>query len=226
MDFYEDELSKLGLEEVDYEYDFDLGEFEDGLGDLDDFLGGGNDTTGDDIAKILDEFKEEFSSDVPTVPVSVSVVLAVIYSVVILIGVFGNSVILGAILGKSSMRTARNYFIATLAMSDLMLCVVAMPLTLWDVLRYTIAEITCWVTGFLLSCQAVVLVRYFPLRNGLMQMGKCVAILPANMPQHSASAYGLHSKFWPFSLRQGKGALSHSRHPLRDGNDKLRKNSP
>ena len=33
------------------------------------------------------------------------------------------------------MRTARNYFIVSLAVSDLVLCSVTMPLTLWDILR-------------------------------------------------------------------------------------------
>ena len=40
-----------------------------------------------------------------------------------------------AILSKSIMRTARNYFIVSLAVSDLVLCSVTMPLTLWDILR-------------------------------------------------------------------------------------------
>ncbi len=38
-------------------------------------------------------------------------------------------------MSKTKMRTARNIFIVTLSSSDLVLCLVAMPLTLWDVLR-------------------------------------------------------------------------------------------
>ena len=47
----------------------------------------------------------------------------------------GNLVILYAILSKRGMRTARNYFILCLAVSDLLLCVLTMPLTLWELLR-------------------------------------------------------------------------------------------
>ena len=43
-----------------------------------------------------------------------------------------------AILSKSIMRTARNYFIVSLAVSDLVLCSVTMPLTLWDILRWVL----------------------------------------------------------------------------------------
>jgi hypothetical protein len=53
-----------------------------------------------------------------------------------MVGVGGNFIILYGILSKTVMRTARNYFIVILALSDLVLCVVTMPLTLWDILRY------------------------------------------------------------------------------------------
>ena len=48
-------------------------------------------------------------------------------------GFLGNMLILWAVLGRESMRTARNVFIVTLAISDLMLCLFTMPLTLWEV---------------------------------------------------------------------------------------------
>ena len=44
-------------------------------------------------------------------------------------------IILYAILSKRNMRTPRNYFIVNLAISDLLLCSMTMPLTLWEVLR-------------------------------------------------------------------------------------------
>ncbi len=67
-------------------------------------------------------------------PSTLTVLLALYVSVVV-VGVVGNAIILSAILGKPKMRTARNIFIVTLSASDLVLCVIAMPLTLWDVLR-------------------------------------------------------------------------------------------
>ena len=59
--------------------------------------------------------------------------LVFIYFILIIIGFFGNVLILWAVLGRESMRTARNVFIVTLAISDLVLCLFTMPSTLWEV---------------------------------------------------------------------------------------------
>jgi len=59
--------------------------------------------------------------------------LTLAYSTLIIIGVTGNILVLTAIVRKPEMRTARNVFIANLAVSDLCLCVVTMPLTLIEV---------------------------------------------------------------------------------------------
>ena len=45
-------------------------------------------------------------------------------------GCAGNCLVLATILRSPDMRTARNVFIGNLAVSDLCLCVVTMPLTL------------------------------------------------------------------------------------------------
>lgn len=97
------------------------------------FFSSGNDT-GEGILKVLEDFAENFAEE-ERVSGGVFVVLLALYCVVILIGVTGNVIILSAILSKPKMRTARNIFIVTLSGSDLVLCVIAMPLTLWDVLR-------------------------------------------------------------------------------------------
>ena len=46
------------------------------------------------------------------------------------VGSLGNLLVLATILRSSEMRTARNVLIGNLALSDLCLCVVTMPLTL------------------------------------------------------------------------------------------------
>ena len=58
-----------------------------------------------------------------------------IYTLFIIVGILGNALILWAVLGRESMRTARNVFIGTLATSDLFLCLFTMPSTLWEVIR-------------------------------------------------------------------------------------------
>ncbi|KAK4316317.1 hypothetical protein Pmani_009252 [Petrolisthes manimaculis] len=56
------------------------------------------------------------------------------YSLLILLGATGNSLVVLAVVRKPAMRTARNVFIINLAISDLLLCLVTMPLTLMELL--------------------------------------------------------------------------------------------
>ena len=56
-----------------------------------------------------------------------------LYGFFIILGLLGNCLIMSAVLLRKSMRTARNVFIVTLAISDIFLCIVAMPSTLWEV---------------------------------------------------------------------------------------------
>ncbi|XP_022918568.1 neuropeptide F receptor [Onthophagus taurus] len=61
-------------------------------------------------------------------------VLIILYSILILIGALGNMLVIVSVIRKPSMRTPRNMFIVNLAISDLLLCTVTMPLTLMEVL--------------------------------------------------------------------------------------------
>jgi neuropeptide F receptor len=56
------------------------------------------------------------------------------YAILIFLGSFGNGLVVVAVVRKPAMRTARNLFIVNLAVSDLLLCLVTMPLTLMEVL--------------------------------------------------------------------------------------------
>ncbi|EDW14689.1 neuropeptide F receptor isoform X2 [Drosophila mojavensis] len=60
--------------------------------------------------------------------------LIAIYGVLIVFGAMGNIMVVIAVLRKPIMRTARNLFILNLAISDLLLCLVTMPLTLMELL--------------------------------------------------------------------------------------------
>ena len=93
----------------------------------------------DSLRKFVGTFKQNL--DV-TNPISDRVfwTLCIIYLVLIIIGFFGNVLILWAVLGRESMRTARNVFIVTLAISDLVLCLFTMPSTLWEVRIFAILE--------------------------------------------------------------------------------------
>lgn len=54
------------------------------------------------------------------------------YTVLIVLGSCGNGLVVVAVVRKPAMRTARNMFIVNLAVSDLVLCLVTMPLTLME----------------------------------------------------------------------------------------------
>jgi neuropeptide F receptor len=54
------------------------------------------------------------------------------YTLLIVLGSCGNGLVVVAVVRKPAMRTARNMFIVNLAVSDLVLCLVTMPLTLME----------------------------------------------------------------------------------------------
>ena len=63
----------------------------------------------------------------------IPVVLITIYAAFIVVGILGNLLIVSAVHLRPDMRTARNVFIVTLALSDLVLCIFTMPTTLAQV---------------------------------------------------------------------------------------------
>ena len=56
------------------------------------------------------------------------------YCVLIVFGTLGNSLVVYVVVRQPAMRTARNVFVVNLAISDLLLCLITMPLT---VILYT-----------------------------------------------------------------------------------------
>lgn len=51
------------------------------------------------------------------------------YCVLIIFGTLGNSLVVFVVARQPAMRTARNVFVVNLAISDLLLCLITMPLT-------------------------------------------------------------------------------------------------
>nr|XP_033782807.1 neuropeptide Y receptor type 2-like [Geotrypetes seraphini] len=60
----------------------------------------------------------------------VQVILIIAYSLIILLGVIGNSLVIYMIVKYKSMRTVTNFFIANLALADLMVDTLCLPFTL------------------------------------------------------------------------------------------------
>ncbi|XP_050304823.1 neuropeptide F receptor [Anthonomus grandis grandis] len=82
-------------------------------------------------------------------------ILIGMYCLLIVMGAVGNTLVIIAVFRKPTMRTPRNMFIVNLAVADLLLCTVTMPLTLMEILT-----------------------KYFPLGNNLF-VCKTIGILQA-----------------------------------------------
>ena len=63
--------------------------------------------------------------------------IVLLYASMILVGGVGNLLVILVVVRNAAMRTARNVFIVNLAVSDLMLCLITMPLTLVEILYQT-----------------------------------------------------------------------------------------
>ncbi|XP_037091343.1 neuropeptide F receptor-like [Pollicipes pollicipes] len=118
----------------------------------------------------------------------------ILYAHLICFGAFGNGLVVLAVLRKAAMKTARNMFILNLAVSDLLLCLITMPLTLMEILsRYwPLGEDTdflCKLFGGLegvsvfvssMSITAIALDRYqvivYPTRKNLQLVEVCIIL--------------------------------------------------
>ncbi|XP_076040341.1 neuropeptide F receptor-like [Oratosquilla oratoria] len=120
--------------------------------------------------------------------------LIVAYSLLIIVGSTGNSLVVVAVIRKPAMRTARNVFIINLAISDLLLCLVTMPLTLVEVLSqyWPLGDVPflCKLVGTLqatsifvstISITAIALDRYqvivYPTKESLQTLGAVATLL-------------------------------------------------
>ncbi|TRY91163.1 hypothetical protein DNTS_006094 [Danionella cerebrum] len=77
----------------------------------------------------MNTFKPAFAEDI-TKHLSVQIPLIVAYSLIILLGLVGNTLVIYMIIWYRNMRTVTNFFIANLALADLMMDTVCLPFTL------------------------------------------------------------------------------------------------
>jgi len=63
-------------------------------------------------------------------PLGAVVLLATAYVVVAIVGIVSNSVVVAVICRQARMRTVINYFLANLAVADILVCVIVLPITL------------------------------------------------------------------------------------------------
>ncbi|XP_044754601.1 neuropeptide F receptor [Coccinella septempunctata] len=120
--------------------------------------------------------------------------LIVMYGILIVVGALGNTLVIISVVRKAAMRTPRNMFILNLAISDLLLCTITMPLTLMEILTKYFPlgdnEFVCKIIGTLqamstfvstISITAIALDRYqvivYPTKVSLQIYGAGVVLL-------------------------------------------------
>ncbi|KAL9898029.1 neuropeptide F receptor [Glossina fuscipes fuscipes] len=121
-------------------------------------------------------------------------ILIVLYGILIIFGALGNILVVMAVIRKPAMRTARNLFILNLAVSDLLLCLVTMPLTLIEIVTkfwpFGSWAILCKMIGMLqalsifvstISITAIAFDRYqlivYPTHDSLQFVGAVFTLL-------------------------------------------------
>ncbi|KAH1009446.1 neuropeptide F receptor isoform X1 [Dendroctonus ponderosae] len=121
-------------------------------------------------------------------------ILIMMYSFLIILGTLGNLLVIVAVFRKPAMRSPRNLFIVNLAVADLLLCTVTMPLTLMEILTKYFPlgnnPFVCKTIGILqatstyvstISITAIALDRYqvivYPTRENLQLFGAALILL-------------------------------------------------
>jgi hypothetical protein len=80
---------------------------------------------------------------------------AFIYPLILIVGIFGNIAIVLVIVLNKSMRTPTNYYLCSLAISDLLMLILGLPMELYAVFTpsypYLFGEIVCKLRAFLIE---------------------------------------------------------------------------
>lgn len=66
-----------------------------------------------------------------------------LYIIIFMLGLIGNTLVCFVIIRNKSMHTVTNYFILNLALSDILLCIFAVPFTPLYLLVYQVIELQC-----------------------------------------------------------------------------------
>lgn len=67
---------------------------------------------------------------IPELPLNAKIIFLVLYIIIFILALFGNSLVVYIIIRKKTMRTATNIFICSLACSDLLVTFFCIPFTL------------------------------------------------------------------------------------------------
>ncbi|XP_055853678.1 prolactin-releasing peptide receptor [Episyrphus balteatus] len=121
----------------------------------------------------------------------VQIFFCILYSTVFVLGVFGNVLVCYVVLRNRAMQTVTNIFITNLALSDILLCVLAVPFTpLYTFMgRWAFGKTLCHLVSFAQGCSiyistltltSIAIDRYFVIIypfHPRMKLSTCIAII-------------------------------------------------
>ncbi|KAI5714483.1 hypothetical protein M8J77_000517 [Diaphorina citri] len=84
------------------------------------------------VSDVPDMYNTSISSN-DTIPIiretSIQILFSLIYATIFVLGVFGNVLVCYVVFHNKNMHTVTNFFITNLALSDILLCILAVPFT-------------------------------------------------------------------------------------------------
>ncbi|XP_058980189.1 neuropeptide Y receptor type 6 [Musca domestica] len=121
----------------------------------------------------------------------VQIFFCILYTTVFILGVFGNVLVCYVVLRNRAMQTVTNIFITNLALSDILLCILAVPFTpLYTFMgRWAFGRTLCHLVSFAQGCSiyistltltSIAIDRYFVIIypfHPRMKMSTCIAIV-------------------------------------------------
>ncbi|XP_046807506.1 neuropeptide Y receptor type 2, partial [Lucilia cuprina] len=121
----------------------------------------------------------------------VQIFFCILYSTVFVLGVFGNVLVCYVVLRNKAMQTVTNIFITNLALSDILLCVLAVPFTpLYTFMgRWAFGRTLCHLVPFAQGCSiyistltltSIAIDRYFVIIypfHPRMKLSTCIGII-------------------------------------------------
>lgn len=108
----------------------------------------GNDSQDDNVTTLPDPIEDK----------AIQAIFCTAYTIIFVVGIFGNALVCYAVIRNRAMQTVTNLFITNLALSDILLCVFAVPFTpLYTFLgRWVFGGLLCHIMPYAQGCSVYI----------------------------------------------------------------------